>query len=518
MSHPELFKRLSKLSVVLLFIAAFFIIDGCRKAATFQDISAGLTDPEVLQAKSWYDITYPTNTGNGNPGRMSASGFGGESKYDYSQHVKPWWQHTAKYSRFGKHVFEVPIDPTNPVLLALQNKTTGKFIAPKENSRSSFLIMDSATGYEAYIMTIIADSAYLNGDHGKLNRNTYNKRDTDFSGMVFYFTPKGNYLNGYAYKNGHLLSPSSSSARPIKGNVVQNQGKLKTNGAVVPDDPDGCTTYYLAYYDSDGYLVSYTYLYQICDPTPGSGSPGPGSAPAPPPPPNCTPPPVEEVSIPKLHINNVPLPPDDGDGFPSPDPKPDPCHPVVPTIVDSLKNPCLKAVVKYVMDGGMEVYTANIANFVFGSTDSFDLIWAQTNTLPNNVDGTTDANGKAPGGFVATIHLNANILPTSSKEYIAATAMHEILHAYMDFDNVLAGFNQHGYMVTNYLYAMSYDLKQLFPGISDDDATALAWGGLGETTAWLDLVRDHPDQANAIVEKNKQYKDATGTKGTRCQL
>jgi len=84
----------------------------------------------------------------------------------------------------------------------LKSKTTGDEYYTKENSTSSFLLLSDGKNFEAYIMTVMADPAYLKNDHSKLSHNTYQKHDADFTGHVFYFTPKGEYLSGYAYKNG----------------------------------------------------------------------------------------------------------------------------------------------------------------------------------------------------------------------------------------------------------------------------------------------------------------------------
>lgn len=44
-------------------------------------------------------------------------------------------------------------------------------------------------------MTVVADSSYINGDISKLKKNTYNQRDKDFSGIVIYSTPKGEFVS-----------------------------------------------------------------------------------------------------------------------------------------------------------------------------------------------------------------------------------------------------------------------------------------------------------------------------------
>ncbi|MEO3405474.1 hypothetical protein AAFN85_16305 [Mucilaginibacter sp. CAU 1740] len=44
-------------------------------------------------------------------------------------------------------------------------------------------------------MIIIADPLYLKNDLSKLDSNKYNRRDSDFSGVVLYSTPKGKFVN-----------------------------------------------------------------------------------------------------------------------------------------------------------------------------------------------------------------------------------------------------------------------------------------------------------------------------------
>jgi hypothetical protein len=51
---------------------------------------------------------------------------------------------------------------------------------------------------------------------------------------------------------------------------------------------------------------------------------------------------------------------------------------------------------------------------------------------------------------------------------------------------------------------MAYSLQQLFPGISNERATALAWGGLYDTSAWNALSAS--EQAT-ILNINHQEKN-----------
>ncbi|WP_203235073.1 hypothetical protein, partial [Mucilaginibacter terrigena] len=55
-------------------------------------------------------------------------------------------------------------------------------------------------------MTIVGDADYVNGDVSKLARNSYVKRDTNFSGILYYSTPQGKFMSGCVYKNGIITN------------------------------------------------------------------------------------------------------------------------------------------------------------------------------------------------------------------------------------------------------------------------------------------------------------------------
>ncbi len=230
----------------------------------------------------------------------------------------------------------MPINPDSKIALAV-NISTNKAMANKKYSKSSYLILKDATGYNAYIMTIIADSTYLKGDLSKIAHNSYSKRDTDFSGVVLYFTPKGSYVNGYTYHKGHLVTSASATASVNKTNQSTAAKKQVTELEAPTGD---CTDWYIDTYYGDELLYS-VYIGTTCDngdDTGGGGSPGSddgnngGSTPAPP---QC--PPAgsgsgdASVAISKRAVTvaaPVNTPDDGGDdegGFPPPAQQPPPC-------------------------------------------------------------------------------------------------------------------------------------------------------------------------------------------------
>lgn len=70
-------------------------------------------------------------------------------------------------------------------------------------------------------------------------------------------------------------------------------------------------------------------------------------------------------------------------------------------------------------------------------------------------------------------------------------------------------------MASEYINLMKDSLLNLFPSMSEEDAEALAWGGLHETSAWQRLVDSNPTNSNEITQTNINH--ANGTKGTDCQ-
>jgi len=333
---PDFIPRILLVSITIVTI---IIVHSCRK-----ENSKSETVSPVSLAKTWYESAYPVSS-SGNSKLLTQS-IGGV--HDLSQLAKPDWLHTASYKRFNKDVIEMPVDPAAKFGsdLKIGNKQSNKAY-----TRSFFLMLNDGQKYEAYMMTIIADSDYVKNDLSKLAHNTYRKHDADFSGKVLYFTPKGQYLNGYTYQNGQLVT-ATSSAQQTGNQVVQsvNDGKLKTDDMAVQ-----CTDWYLDFY-IDGQFWYSSYFGTTCTGISGGvstgggggggssgGGGGTGSAGSVPPPPPCAPSAPIESSVTGGHltINNLPTPPDGG----YPPPVNSPCPPVVKTdSIPAAAEPCAQKV------------------------------------------------------------------------------------------------------------------------------------------------------------------------------
>ncbi|MGF7079277.1 hypothetical protein [Mucilaginibacter sp. UYCu711] len=335
-------KILFKLSVVLLTCLMLFVIHSCKKNFTGNGAETQITDPEVSAAKSWYNEAYPVN-------KIDKSGLQTNSvqEVDVSQKIKPDWQRPSHYKRFNNDVIEIPLDPSAKFNAVLKNTDYNKELNTPEQSRSSFLMLKNNGKYEAYIMTIIGDADYLKGDVSKLARNTYSKRDTNFSGLVFYFTPKGRYLSGYRYKNGHQLKPQQAQSPQVQ-NV-----KLKTNNNLHVDCYDVINTI-----TTNGVITAQYVAFSFCTvaysdetPPPSSGGGSSGGGGSTPVPPQC--PPGTVVNSIHLQVNGnappgeEPIDPNNP-GFPPPTPSSQQCTIITqPTAkVDSLSDENLETLIE----------------------------------------------------------------------------------------------------------------------------------------------------------------------------
>ena len=132
-------KRIVPLSTVLLLTIILFVVYSCRKDMKIMPLSAA---DSVDAARSWYEVNYPVSTGlNSNNLTTQSVKTNNGAQFDYSQYIKPDWNHGVRYKRFSKDVIEMPVDPTRLLKFSFKNSNTGKVILSPENSRAWFLLL-----------------------------------------------------------------------------------------------------------------------------------------------------------------------------------------------------------------------------------------------------------------------------------------------------------------------------------------------------------------------------------------
>ncbi len=175
------------------------------------------------------------------------------------------------------------------------------------------------------------------------------------------------------------------------------------------------------------------------------------------------------------------------------------------------KYPCAKSVLDSALN--LNDTLSKLLKSIFNVDASVNIKFVDDDRL---IGGNTDAytlSSGTPDFFSSTIRMNPFVLTNSSKEYMAATFMHEAIHSYIDYYfnmylqgvidsvsfkskfpifwilNPTANLNanelqQHQEMANRYVHLMKQFLARYNPDIPDDVAEALAWGGLHKTTLW----------------------------------
>jgi hypothetical protein len=150
-------------------------------------------------------------------------------------------------------------------------------------------------------------------------------------------------------------------------------------------------------------------------------------------------------------------------------------------------------------------------NSIFGTSNTLNLNFVDANLNDPSTDGITNVDaggGRGATSIDITITLNTGALQNASREFIAATIIHETFHGYLNYLN--SSF-QHQVMISQYIESFTAALHKMYPSVSSDDLLALSYGGLQGTHDFLSLPIG--DQ-NRYLNLNTNYKN--GTDGTPC--
>jgi len=421
----------------------------------------------------------------------------------------------------------------NSAVAFLMNTTDGSKASLQTNyTKTTYLIQkDSAGVFKGWFMVLIADTAYVNGDFSKLNKNTYQQRDPAYSGRLMYFNINGKFAGGWRYQNGAItktltLTNAAASGGQQQINAARPKTTMSTGGCTVTPivsvswicagNPTPTTasirtnsvscepTYYVT-----GYILECSGGGGSSDGGAGGGgsnnTPGAGGN-------TSFPSPIEQgcksvapASVDGKQVNlQPPVPTTPDDPCLVKPPVPDPVAPKPPKIImDSLlKNfPCaVRLILDKLAQNG--VYGDLVKPFT--TTGMPDLSW-NNSQMPFNQINTSGGNPIYQLGettvigqsYNATINLNTSMLQNSSQLLIASVAIHETLHAVINYNLQMAGYNKADGNVTlnSWLFGIDswYEIKGLPSNFSnhylmmdyyfDQAVTALSqWGNNAHTT------------------------------------
>ncbi len=184
------------------------------------------------------------------------------------------------------------------------------------------------------------------------------------------------------------------------------------------------------------------------------------------------------------------------------------------TINNNLTNPCMSSV--------LNAFKSKISDFVVNASGNENIYrpmtfnyFGVTDLDQDHNGGLTTMNQASDGTLIFGIDLNLNTLPSTSKEYIFRTLLHEALHGVL-LSNGVAWNNliQHDEIANYYLGTISAALRDAFPNLSTTDADALAWEGLGKSTAFDKLTQSKKDEIGSILNDYKNPSQSGS--GTGC--
>jgi ferredoxin len=183
-------------------------------------------------------------------------------------------------------------------------------------------------------------------------------------------------------------------------------------------------------------------------------------------------------------------------------------------IINNLTTPCLSNVFTQINNSdSLQTDIGHMLHDVFNIWDQANFTIGESNSLPPDRNGQTSSTNSGDY-FNSYVTLNTNTLPGTSKEYIAGTIYHEIVHAYLHATGKFGNMQNHIAMAQSYIAALTDTLRHYFPGLSSIQAEAIAWVGLDETDAWDALHTGNLNKYNQLVSLQEDYR--TGTKGTLC--
>ncbi len=188
-----------------------------------------------------------------------------------------------------KHAFETNNDEIETVEVPLKSKGLFGFSSPssrekwkntgnKEYLRSIsrlVILKDKETGsVKSFIMTIMADTDYLEKNNFRYKSITYLERGDDFNGALFFHSLKGDFINGWRIGKGIVTGK-------IKEGVLSHNKFAKTASLVcetyeVYEYFEQCTDWYNSYEEEDdsysGYsgtscetYEEYVGTYEVCE-------------------------------------------------------------------------------------------------------------------------------------------------------------------------------------------------------------------------------------------------------------
>jgi hypothetical protein len=185
---------------------------------------------------------------------------------------------------------------------------------------------------------------------------------------------------------------------------------------------------------------------------------------------------------------------------------------IVDDININITDPCISSVMNDILSKDKQNEVMSYINREFGLNENCNMNISDVLNLTDSKGIFVAGNTKyirTTGSLTVNIYININ--KNNSKEFIAATILHEMIHGYIFSQNIPQNGIEEAIANPQYVDWMSASLISLFPNLSLIDANALALGGLEETSYFKSLSKDTQD-ASKITNGRHQ----AGNEGQKC--
>lgn len=298
------------------------------------------------------------------------------------------------------------------------------------------------------IVEFLGDSKFLKSAGDKIIRKFKNGKIPGYTGLILSYDVNYQYLDGYSFTNGKMDEMGVQLwVRAEKAPATKSSGRIAST-LRTQSEGEFCDKIYWCYVWTNGAITNCVYTGN-CDVTPEIPTPPPGGTST-----TTTSPPASSIK-------------------------------------NELSSPCLRNTFNSTVALNLNNTVQNIlSSFNQAQTIQFTIIQNSLTGTPG-IDGVT--NGK-------TITLNSYALANASKEYVAATIYHEVLHVFLTRTE-----NQdHSTIASAYIQPRKEALMAQFPNLGETNAYYLSWGGLQNHGAWNVLSEQ---ERQRIINANAYFKN-----------
>lgn len=306
---------------------------------------------------------------------------------------------------------------------------------------------ENNTIIDGQINEIWGNADFVNGEGDKFARKSKSNSIADFKGVTFEYDLNYKHKNGAFYSNGEKQNAEAKLAVVAVPQQGAESGRVAST--LRTQNEGGCSTYYLVTYWSDG-TTTWSYLSSSCGLPPTAPPGGPGT--------------VTTNTPTNYDIKN-----------------------------DLVKN-CFKT-----------TFNTMLNNQITNSINSILTNFNKSNQMNFTIGEYNQADGRLAKTIGTEVYINLNTMGNASREFVAAVMYHEILHVYLGSTN----WESHEKMSRDYVGPLKNLLIAQF-GMNENDATALAWTGLGGSIAWTQQTQINSTVTNGYIDKQNFYKSNGG--------